>query len=113
MLSLDTLCVCGLPTPCKTILDPMTLAFCRKAERFWSIWQKRESKQQKGQHRKQRDHDYIPPSKNVDGSVSTRSIREQWNSSQSQSHPALAPAATVFEQERQQKQASKAFQEKR
>jgi hypothetical protein len=67
----------------------------------------------KGNTEKQCDHDYIPPSKNVDGSVSTRSIREQWNSSQSQSHPALAPAATVFEQERQQKQASKAFQEKR
>ena len=63
--------------------------------------------QRKGQHRKQCDHDYVPSSKNVHGSVSMqshkenslgqspRSILERWNSSQSQSHPAPAPAATV------------------
>ena len=63
----------------------------------------------KGNTEKQCDHDYIPPSKNVHGSVSMqshkekslgqspRSILERWNSSQSQSLPAPASAATVLD----------------
>ena len=73
-----------------------------EAWKFWSMWQS------KGQHRKQCDHDCIPPSKNAHGSVSMqshkekslgqspRSILERWNSSQSQSLPAPASAATVL-----------------
>jgi hypothetical protein len=115
-MSLETLCVFGLPIPCNTILDPMTLDSCRKAWRFWGIWQKRGSQMSKA--KKMATQKAMWPwlhhiasllprsSKNVHGSVSIqshkenslgqspRSILERWNSSQSQSLP--APAVTIF-----------------
>ena len=55
-MSLERLCVFGAhPTYSHTVLDPMTLASCKKAWRFWRIWQKRESKQRRRQQRVTRE----------------------------------------------------------
>ena len=56
MMSLERLCVFGAhPTYSHTVLDPITLASCKKAWRFWRMWQKRESKQRRRQQRVTRE----------------------------------------------------------